>query len=288
MTIPRFSEFIIDDQLIQINAFNSANDSESLNHAPVNIIASGPSVLEQTISPEQLSQPTIFVNGSISLQGQYNFCNIVGYVISDARFISHQQDILTQYYHGQPLYATAAVFESIAELYPKLMLKYHKEMRLLFPVDRPWGVKTNQPLFQKLSIKNTWLNRKKPLVSFANDANFIIDSHHRPTPIGVSLDVTYGFVEAGTVAYVAAQLAFSKKASVIHLFGIDLLNSDQPRFYENTQNQAPSKLDKAIYERIVPSFNLLGNVYHQHGVTVINHSPISKNLFISLSPKVAC
>lgn len=288
MTIPRFAEFIIDDQLIQINAFNSANDSESLNHAPVNIIASGPSVLEQTFSPEQLSQPTIFVNGSIRLQDQYNFCNIAGYVISDARFISHQKEVLTRYYSGQPLYATAAVFESIAELHPDIMIKYHSAMTLLFPVDRPWGVKTNQPLFQKLSLKNVWLNRKKPLTSFFNDPNFVIDTEHKPAPIGVSLNITYGFVEAGTVAYVAAQLAFSKKASAIHLFGIDLLNSDQPRFYENTQNQAPSKLDKAIYERIVPSFNLLGNVYHQHGVTVINHSPISKNLFISLSPKVAC
>ena len=288
MAIPRFAEFMIDDNVIQINAFDSASDSESLNQLPVNIIASGPSITDIGFTSEQLAMPTIFVNGSISLQGQYNFCNIAGYVISDARFISHQQDILTQYYHGQPLYATAAVFESIAALYPQLMLKYHKAMRLLFPVDRPWGVKANQPLFQTLSINNAWLNRKKPLVSFANDANFVIDSHHRPTPIGVSLDITYGFVEAGTVAYVAAQLAFSKKAGAIHLFGIDLLNSALPRFYENSQNQAPSMLLEHIYHQIVPSFNLLVEVYQQHGVALINHSPISKDLFASLPPPVVC
>lgn len=288
MAFPRFAEFMIANQLIQISAFNSAVDSESLHHKPVNIIASGPSVVDTTFSAEQLSQPTIFVNGSIILQDQYDFRQIVGYVISDARFISHQEDILTQYYTGQPLYATAAVFEAIAALYPQMMLKYHTAMRLLFPVDRPWGVKTSQSLFQKFNLKKAWLNRKKSLAAFANDPNFVIDTRHRPSPIGVSLDVTHGFVEAGTVAYVAAQLAFSKNAGEIHLFGIDLLNSAQPRFYENKQNQAPSKLDKAIYERIVPSFNLLGDVYQRQGVSVVNHSPISKDLFSSLQSQLIC
>lgn len=194
---------------------------------------------------------------------------------------------MTCYYSGQPLYATLAVFESIAALYPNILRQYHASMRLLFPIDRPWGVKTNQPLFSKFSLKNTWLNRKKPLSRFAHNPNFVIDAHHLPVSIGVSLDVTNGFVEAGTVAYVAAQLAFSKHAAAIHLFGVDLLNNKQPRFYENLQNQAPSKLDKAIYERIVPSFNLLGQVYQQKGVSVINHSPISKDLFTLLPPRSA-
>lgn len=288
MALPCFVEFMIAGQLIQIHAFDSASDGESLNHTPVNIIASGPSITEISFSSKQLAVPTIFVNGSISLQNQHDFCNIAGYVISDARFIGHQQDILTQCYSGQPLYATAAVFDSIAALYPQVMLKYHGAMRLLFPVDRPWVVKTNQPLFQRLNLKSAWLNRKKPLASFANDPNFVIDAEHKPAPIGVSLDITYGFVEAGTVAFVAAQLAFSKKAGAIHLFGIDLLNSAQPRFYENAKNQAPSKLDKAIFERIVPSFDLLAEVYQQHGVAVINHSPISKGLFTALPPQVVC
>ena len=94
--------------------------------------------------------------------------------------------------------------------------------------------------------------------------------------------MSHGFVEAGTVAYVAAQLAYAREAAAIHLYGIDLLNSNQPRFYENKHNSAPSKLDKAISDRIVPSFNLMGQVYREHGVSVINHSPISKDLFSEL------
>lgn len=113
----------------------------------------------------------------------------------------------------------------------------------------------------------------------ANQPNFVINTQHQPAPIGLSLDVTHGFIEAGTVAYVAAQLAFSRHASEIHLYGIDLLNNDQPRFYENKDNSAPCKLDKAITDRIVPSFNLLGRVYKENNVPVVNHSPVSQELF---------
>ena len=121
-----------------------------------------------------------------------------------------------------------------------------------------------------------------PLSYFINHPNFVIDSSQSATEIGVSLNVTHGFVEAGTVAYVATQLAFSRHAATIHLYGIDLLNSDQPRFYENNHNRVPTTLNKVMNERIVPSFNLLSRSYKAHGVDVINHSPVSKSLFDDL------
>ena len=66
---------------------------------------------------------------------------------------------------------------------------------------------------------------------------------------------------------------------MIHLYGIDLINSQQPRFYENKDNAAPTKLDKAITHRIVPSFDWVAHNYQQNGVQIYNHSPISKDLF---------
>ncbi|WP_352337419.1 hypothetical protein [Psychrobacter sp. 16-MNA-CIBAN-0192] len=278
LALPPTADFVIKDQLITIKAFNASESQQNLQGQAVNIIASGPSIADLVFSAMQ-NTTTIFVNGSISLIAQHNFTAVVGYVISDARFINHQPEILRDYYKGQPLYATLAVFEAMAITHPEIMCTYYKSMRILYPVDRPWGVKSNQSLFNKLSFKNKWLHRKKPLSYFTDDAHFMIDANHRPTAIGVSLDVTYGFVEAGTVAYVAAQLAFSRQAGAIHLYGVDLLNSSQPRFYESAQNSAPSKLDKAVYERIVPSFDLLAKVYKSHGVAVINHSPISQSLF---------
>lgn len=277
LDLPPTADFAINNQLITIQAFNSSEAQQNLHGQAVGIIASGPSISDLNFSALQ-DIPTIFVNGSISLIEHHHFTHVVGYVISDARFIHHQPDILQKYYTGQPLYATLAVFEAMAVTHPEIMRTYHDAMRILYPVDRPWGVKSNKALFSKLSFKNKWLNKKKPLSSFADNANFVIvDS--QPAPIGVSLDITYGFVEAGTVAYVAAQLAFARQASAIHLYGIDLLNSNQPRFYENADNSAPSRLKNVISHLIIPSFNLLAKVYKLHGVSVINHSPISQPLF---------
>lgn len=278
LALPATADFVINDNLITIKAFDASQSQQNLNGQPVNIIASGPSIADLALSLLQ-DIPTIFVNGSISLTGQHEFSQVVGYVISDARFINHQPEILQQYYKGQPLYATLAVFETMTITHPDIMCRYHKAMRILYPVNRPWGVKSNQSLLSKLSFKNNWLHKKKPLASFVGNEHFLIDAYHKPAAIGVSFDISHGFVEAGTVAYVATQLAFARDAEVIHLYGIDLLNNNQPRFYEKANNSAPSKLDKAINDRIVPSFNLLIDAYHKRGVPVINHSPISKDLF---------
>ncbi len=281
LRLPATAGFNINNQLIIINAFNANEAEQSLLGQDVNIIASGPSVQQLALS-ELLDTPTIFVNGSLSLTGQHQFTHVVGYVISDARFINHQPEILRRYYTGQPLYATLAVFEAMATTHPDIMRTYHHAMRVLYPVDRPWGVKSNKLSFNKLMFKKKRLNKKMPLSYFINHPNFVIDSSHSSTEIGVSLNVTHGFVEAGTVAYVATQLAFSRHAATIHLYGIDLLNSDQPRFYESNSNRAPSTLSKVMNERIVPSFNLLSKSYKAYGVAVINHSPVSKSLFDDL------
>lgn len=269
-------------QTLQIDAFNAAAPVICLKGQPVQIFASGPSMAEVSFSEALLTTPSLFVNGSLSLLGEHDFTQVAGYIISDARFINHQPQILERYYQGQPLYATLAVFEALAATHADLLLHHHQAMRVIYPVDRPWGVQVNKPWHGRLPFANKWLNRKKPLSHFASHPSFVIDNQHRPTPIGVSLDITHGFVEAGTVAFVAAQLAFTLKASALHLYGVDLLNSNQPRFYENKDNSAPSKLDKAITDRIVPSFNLMGKVYREQGISVINHSPISRDLFTEL------
>ncbi|MDO5769671.1 MAG: hypothetical protein Q4P13_09210 [Psychrobacter sp.] len=271
------------DQTLQIAAFNAANPIINLKGQAIQIFASGPSMAEVDFSPTLLATPSLFVNGSLSLTGEHDFTQVAGYVISDARFVNHQPQILERYYQGQPLYATLAVFEALAATHADILLAHHQAMRVIYPVDRPWGVKVNKPWHGRLPFSTKWLNRKKPLSHFASHPSFEIDVNHLPDPIGVSLDITHGFVEAGTVAYVATQLAFTLEAAAIHLYGIDLINSDQPRFYENADNSAPSKLDKAVAERIVPSFDLLGRIYQEHGVAVINHSPVSKDLFKHLS-----
>ncbi|ART79927.1 hypothetical protein [Oceanisphaera avium] len=279
--LPKTVAIKVGDQVVTLKAFDATEPEQHLAEQAVNIIASGPSVAELSLAELQHC-PTIFVNGSISLTGQQNFSQVVGYVISDARFIHHKPEILQRYYKGQPLYATLAVLEAIAFHHPEIMLHYHDAMRILYPVNRPWGVKSNHALDSKLPASYQWLNKNESLSCFSDDSNFVIINRYQPAPIGVSLNISHGFVEAGTVAYVATQLAFARSASVIHLYGIDLLNNHQPRFYEHPENSAPTKLDEVTKERIVPSFNLLGRVYKEQGVSVINHSRISKALFATL------
>lgn len=281
MELPPSATFNIDNQSVGISAFDAREAEQSLHQQAVNIIASGPSIADLAFA-DLVDTATIFVNGSISLMAQYNFTNVVGYVISDARFVKHQPDILNKYYTGQPLYATLTVFEALAITHPSMISKYHNAMRIIYPADRAWSVKTNQSWFGRLLTKTLSYNKKIPLALLANQPNFVIDTQHQPAPIGLSLDMTYGFIEAGTVAYVAAQLAYSRHAGTIHLYGIDLLNNNQPRFYESKGDSAPCKLDKAITDRIVPSFNLLGKIYKENNVRVVNHSPVSQGLFSAL------
>lgn len=285
MGLPTSVDIKVNNGTVQILVFDTQEPDQRLLRQPVNIFASGPSISELDFSDKILNLPSFFVNGSIKLTAAHKFTHIAAYVISDARFIKHQPEILSQYYCGQPFYATLAVFEAMALLLPELLNTYHQSMRIIHPVDRPLDAQVNQAsqhsLLGRFAITKL-LHRKKPLTQFSSHPSFIIDSSDKQNAIGVSLDVTHGFVEAGTVAYVAAQLAYSLKASEIHLYGIDLINSNQPRFYETKDNSAPCKLDKAITDRIVPSFNLLGRAYRDHGVVVLNHSPVSKALFRDL------
>lgn len=281
-------DIAINERIIKIKTFNSAEEKQNLDGQPVNIFASGPSISDVDFKKPLLDAASIFVNGSLSLLDTHPFSQVVGYVISDERFIKHQLSLLKNNYTGQPLYITINVLEAIARYHPKLIEQYHDSIRVIFAVDRPLN---NSELFKiksKNNLQKLFARATKPkktklaLTHFAQHPNFVIENQHTAQPIGVSLDITHGFVEAGTVAYVAAQLAFSKGAGSIHLYGIDLINSNQPRFYESKDDNAPSKLNKAITDRIVPSFNLLGRVYREHGVSVYNHSPVSKKLFDEL------
>lgn len=271
------------DTIYYVQTFGSHSVTRNLADLPVNIFASGPSIADIVVDDVLLNTASIFVNGSLSLTSMYSFTNVVGYVISDERFVKNNGEMINKYYKGQPLYTTIPVIKEIADKLPHLVEKFYESIVIIHPADRPSyqlsDFNKNKRFISKLTFTKKLTNRKKPLKEFEGHPSFYIDTKHTPQPIGVSFDVSDGFVEAGTVAYVASQLAFSLGATEINLYGIDLLNSTKPRFYEHKDNIAPCKLDKAVADRIVPSFNLLASAYKQHGVSVVNHSSISRNLF---------
>lgn len=282
MLTPKHIDLKTSNGNYSIKTFDKQAMSQGLKGLSVNIFASGPSITEVKFEDELLTNPSIFVNGSLTLTAEHDFINIVAYVISDERFIKHNSEILDQYYTGQPLYITKPVVEAIAMNLPSIIEKYQDSIKVIYPVDRPLITNDKSSLLRSLPLINKIGNKKLSLADFTDHPDFVIDTSSYPKPIGVSLNIEQGFVEAGTVAFVAAQLAYTLGAKQINLYGIDLINSNQPRFYERQDNAAPCKLDKAVTDRIVPSFDLLGTVYSRQGVTVKNHSPVSKHLFNGL------
>lgn len=243
----------------------------------VNIFASGPSLKAQVLDDDLCRQAAIFVNGSIELLGQHAFPHVVAYVISDARFITHGLKVIEKNYRGQPWFVTLPVLQTLSKHAPRLLQRYHAQIRLIFAVDRPI-VLTNTWLGGFFGQKK-WATLEKTMLHHIDEGNHFIINKQRTPAIGVSLDINKGFVEAGTVAYVAAQLAFAMQTTQIHLYGVDLINANQPRFYEDNNNKAPCKLDKAVNDRIIPSFDCLAAAYQQRGCTIWNHSAVSEKLF---------
>ena len=244
----------------------------------VNILASGPSI-DQMDMTKISEQPAIFVNGSLILTETYTFLQPVGYVITDPRFIKHNLSLILKNYTGFcPLYISDLVAEQLLADAPAFLATYHAHIFVIFPIKRPVLHRpidtTSLGFFKKIATK---LYQRPRLKHFKNSPYHTI---HKK--IGVSFDIRHGFVEGGTVAYVALQLAYTLGFKDIHLYGIDLLNSSTPRFYETAQNAAPSKLDQAISNRIVPSFELASQQYQKHGGRIINHSFVSKDLFKSI------
>ncbi len=262
-----------DLSIVGCDCINDCINQEKKVQEQVHVLASGSSIAQVDMSMVA-QQTTIFVNGSIQLFEQQDFQYPVAYVISDKRFIEHNLELMQAYYQGQcPLFITQPVLENLQKLAPEFLEKIHTHIRLLYNYQKP--IKQS-----KIGLLNKLINKIQPVVM---DDNFIKLKDKNSNPIiGVSTDIRYGFVEAGTVAFVATQLAFSMGFKHIYLHGMDLLNSNQPRFYETQDNQAPCKLDKAVQNRIIPCFEFLAQTYREQGVLVYNGSPISKDLFNQL------
>ena len=212
----------------------------------INVLASGPSIKNMDLSVICV-QPCIFVNGAIRFHEQnIQFQNCM-WVVSDSRFVFHQRD-LWRHISGMTCFFTFAVIQAIMLI--NLDFFERNTVVLLKDVRTSVGVETHEAVVYRDDL---------------------------PT-IGVSLDISQGFVEAGTVTFIATQLAYYLGAQNIVIYGMDVLNASEPRFYEQADNKSPSKL-LAGKERIVNSFDWLTHVYAQHGVTVYNASPISKYLF---------
>lgn len=229
----------------------SSNDLKQLsplfNDKEVFLVGSGPSINKQKLSNIE-QYPTIFVNGSITLVETHQL-KPTAYMVVDKSFIQNHTSLLDLIPPETPCIFTIGVIRQVLAVQPDFF--------------------ENHPLF---FIEKATKRYNLPAVNSEElpDNLFI-----KKQSVACSLDMTHGFVEAGTVMYVAAQLMLSFSAKKVTLVGFDLGNADKPRFYEKAHNKVKSGLKKAIYNRIIPSFELLAEIYNQHGIQLSNASHLS-------------
>ncbi len=98
--------------------------------------------------------------------------------------------------------------------------------------------------------------------------------HQRP--IGFSKDMSEGFFDARTVAYLTLQLAYHLGFSRVFLVGVDL-HENSGRFYENRDSStSPCGLDQHYHTRILPSFELMASKVVGDDFRVYNLSDCSR------------
>lgn len=107
----------------------------------------------------------------------------------------------------------------------------------------------------------------------------------RGRSLGFSKDLTAGFFDARTVAYLALQIAYHAGFSKVFLVGVDL-NPASGRFYENGDGVvSPCGLDHYFDRRILPSLRLMADRVVGNRFAVYNLSPTSR-IPDSVIPKI--
>ncbi len=222
------------------------------------IIASGASAKSFPVE-KYAHVPMITMNGAIS-----KFINTsvkpYFYVCTDRSF-SEQQPELFKY--AMALSQNVALWEDHAQA------SRARPTGPLYPL-----LKAEKP-----SWLDTALGRRRELVA---DHSL---SARRKRPIGFSKDMSAGFFDARTVAYLALQLAFHIGFTKVFLVGVDL-DQNAGRFYETSETiNSPCGLDEHYYTRILPSFELMSKKVMGHDFMVYNLSDTSR-IPPSLVPRV--
>lgn len=212
------------------------------------VVGSGPSVAEQDLS--QIGDaPTLVVNGAASLIADGTLKNPIGVVMEDARFVRQRPDFIEGLPRSTPLFVTQSVLQALGAMNGDWLSQF--------------------PVYFMQGFTARYWQPWQPLECFDSQDYRASDN------AALSLDLSQGVFGCGTVMYAASQVALMHGASHIRLAGLDLTNFEQPRFYEQRNDQAWTGLQNAYETRILPAFTLLKNVCDERGVTIENCSHTS-------------
>ncbi|SAM34032.1 lipopolysaccharide biosynthesis protein [Pseudomonas sp. 1 R 17] len=231
---------------LHLHDFAACRNVES---GAVFIIASGLSA--KSFPLEKFAHvPMITMNGAISM-----FMNTdikpSFYACTDRSFSKQQPDLFN---YAMAVSQRVALWEDHAQS------SHARPTGQLYPLSKA----------PKPSWIDVALGRSKELVT---DHSLIA---FRKRSIGFSKDMSQGFFDARTVAYLAIQLAFHVGFSKVFLVGVDL-DEKSGRFYETKNStNSPCGLDQHYYTRILPSFELMSKKVMGDDFMVYNLSNISK------------
>lgn len=245
----------VDSRLSHARDFDECRNTES---GAVFIIASGISAREFPIQAFA-HVPMITMNGAISL---FKGTDIKPYfyICTDMSFPSQQPEFFD---HAMQISQRVA-----------LWAEYARRTNA-----RPKG----QLYTLKRAPKQTWLD-----YLFRSNKNLVQSQSllgHRAKSIGFSKNLSEGFYDARTVAYLALQLAHHLGFDKVILVGVDL-DQSIGRFYEKPDSVlSPCGLDQHFHTRILPSLKLMKKKVMGERFAVYNLSQNSR-IPTSVIPKI--
>ncbi|WP_040259852.1 LPS biosynthesis protein [Pseudomonas massiliensis] len=226
--------------------FSACRDTRQ---GPVIILASGPSTQDFPLE-EFASIPIITMNGAISRLLPTSIEPLF-YVCTDRGFPLQQPE----------LYEAAVARARHLALWPDEIARLAPSRRLQAYALRRAPATCWRHIFGK---EREQAVRSRNVLS------------KRCRSIGFSQDMSYGFFDARTVAYVCAQLAYHLGFEKVFLVGVDLDGTAQ-RFYDReTRTLSPCGLNDHFDTRIVPSFEVLQRAFRRAGRQVFNLSARSR------------
>jgi len=218
-------------------------------HGTVHIVGSGPSIAGIDFSGLR-PQEAILLNGAISLVGA-RIASPLAIAIEDERFVwRHFALMRDKIAAGSLCLFSVGVIRAICES------------------DRTWLADKRVVLIDDL--RKPYRHRRRSDADVQAMGCAVL----APDGVGFSRDPAEGVFQGGSVAVSALQFAAFCRPKMIGLFGIDIANAGEPRFYEKAGDTAGSGIAGAA-ARIVSHFALARAVCAEDGIEILNFSPVS-------------
>lgn len=217
------------------------------------VVASGPSIAGCDMSrvPDRTA---IVVNGAIHLIGE-EVREPMAVAIEDERFVWRHIDLMREKITREiPCLLSVSVIRALCEIDCDWLTD--RKIVLIDDVVKPYG------------------SPRRSLEDLSGVSWLVSDPE---TQAFVTLNPALGLVQAGSVAISAFQMALALRPSIIGVFGVDLKNADEPRFYETRKSMAKSGIARAK-DKIAAHLALAKNVAEKNGIRVECYSPASSLL----------